>query len=226
MAHIRALHPEDHILGDVSGMVGHSLQITRDQQRVQRLAYELGMVVHALHQLNEGVVAHAIDDVIHFEYRVREFNLALNERLQSATDHRTHGGPHSSDIDGQIGSRELDHIHDSLGDIDSLVAHALEIGIDLGNSKNEAQVHGHWLLHGEKIKGSLIDFAFGRIDEALAFQHHLAAGEITFDISLAGTVRRLLRQSSHAKQPLPQIVKPFLKTRAHLPQPSLTRIDP
>jgi hypothetical protein len=73
------------------------------------------------------------------------------------------------------------------------------------------------LLHREQVERRLVDFALGRIDHALPFQHHLAPGEVTLDISLAGTIHRLLRQASHAKQPLPQIVKPLLKTRAHDP---------
>jgi hypothetical protein len=60
-----------------------------------------------------------------------------------------------------------------------------------------------------------MDFAFGLIDEAFALQHHLTAREIAVDVGLTCAVHRLLRQSSHAKQPLPQIVKPELKARTH-----------
>src|SRR5581483_1230687 len=48
-----------------------------------------------------------------------------------------------------------------------------------------------------------------------AFEHHLAASQVALHIGLAGTIDRLLRKSSHAKQPFPQIVKPLLKARTH-----------
>jgi len=38
MPHIRAAHPEDHILGNIGCMVGDALQVTRDEQNIQRLA--------------------------------------------------------------------------------------------------------------------------------------------------------------------------------------------
>ena len=127
---------------------------------------------------------------------------------------------------GKIGGRKLDHVHHALGDVDCLIADALQIGIDLGDGKNEAQVDRHGLLHGEQIERGLVDFALGRIDQALAFEHHLAAREVALHVGLAGAIDRLLRQSSHAKQPLPQIIEPLLKARTHwnLPRTFLIRI--
>ena len=104
------------------------------------------------------------------------------------------------DVDRQIRRRELDHIHDALGDIDGLVAHALEIRIDLGDGEDEAQIDSHGLLHGQQVKSSLVDLPLGGVDEALAFENHLATGEITVDIGLTGAIDRLFRQSTHAEQ--------------------------
>jgi hypothetical protein len=45
---------------------------------------------------------------------------------------------------------------------------------------------------------------------------------VALDIRRAGAIDRLLRETSHAKQSLPQIVKALLKARAHyanLPSP-------
>ena len=64
------------------------------------------------------------------------------------------------------------------------------------------------------IRG-LVDFALGGVDQALPFEHHLAAGQVALHVGLTRAVYGLLRQSSHAKQPLPKIVEPLLKTRAH-----------
>ena len=52
-------------------------KIARDQQRIQRLPDEFRTLVHALHELDEGIIAHAIDHVVHFENSLRQFDFAL-----------------------------------------------------------------------------------------------------------------------------------------------------
>jgi len=34
--YVGALDPEDDVLGDIGGVVGHALKVARDEQRVQR----------------------------------------------------------------------------------------------------------------------------------------------------------------------------------------------
>src|SRR5215469_9955551 len=221
MANVGALHPENDVLRYVGGVVGNAFEVAGYEQGVQGLADDVGPLVHGLDQLDESVVAHAIDDVIHFEHSLRELDLALNERFQSAPHHGAHRGSHPADVDGQISRRQFYHVHHALGDVDRLIAHAFQIRIDLCNRQNESQIDGHRLLHGEQIKRFLVDLALGNIDEVLAFEHHLAASEIAFHVGLTRAVDRLLRQASHTKQPLPQIIKPLLKTRAHSKRPFL-----
>ncbi len=189
------------------------LRATRSASSAWRTIFR--PVIHRLHQLDEGIVAHAVDDIVHFEDCLRKFDLPFDERLQRAPHHGADRGPHAGDVHRQIGGGKFDHVHDALGDVDRLVSYALEVGIDLGDGENEAQVDGHGLLHGEQVERRLVDFALGGIDQALAFEHHLAASKIALDIRLAGAIDGLLRESSHAKQPLPQIVQPLLKARAH-----------
>src|SRR6266404_2750086 len=124
---IGTLHPEDDVLGDVGGVVGNALQIASHQEGIQSLAYDLGALVHGLDQLNEGIVAHAVDHVVHFEDGLSQLDFAFNERLQCSTNHCAYGSTHAGNVDGQIGSGELDHIHHALGDVDRLIAHALKI---------------------------------------------------------------------------------------------------
>ena len=82
-------------------------------------------------------------------------------------------------------------------------ANALEVRIDFRNGEDKAQVDGHGLLHGEQIEGGLVDLALRRINQGLAFENQVTAGEIAIDVGLAGAIHRLLRQSTHAKQLLP-----------------------
>ncbi len=73
----------------------------------------------------------------------------------------------------------------------------------------------HGLLHGEQIESSLVDLAFGSVDETFAFENHLATGEVAIDVGLTSAIDRLFGESAHAEQFLPQIVEALLKARAH-----------
>src|SRR6202034_4532859 len=214
---IGALHPEDDVLGDVGGVIGNPLEIAGHEKGVQGLAHDLGAFVHGLNQLDESVVAHRVNHVSHFKYSLGQLNFAFNERLQGPAHHRAHSSAHARDIHRQLRGGKFDHIHHALCDVYRLIAHAFEIGVNFRYRQNETQVYGHGLLHGEQVKGRLIDFSFCGIDQAFAFEHHLATGKVALHIRLPSAIHRLLRQSSHAKQPLPQIVEPLLKTRAHYP---------
>ena len=62
---------------------------------------------------------------------------------------------------GRSTLRQLDHVHDALGDVDCLIAYALEVGIDLGDGQDEAQIDRHGLLHGQQVEGQFVDLALG-----------------------------------------------------------------
>src|SRR5437660_9724618 len=66
VADVSALHPEDDIFGDVCGVVGDALQIAGDEQRIERLANDVRTLIHRLDQLDESIITHAVDDVVHF----------------------------------------------------------------------------------------------------------------------------------------------------------------
>ncbi len=119
---------------------------------------------------------------------------------------------------GKFGLGQVHHVHHALGDVHRLVAYALQIGIDLGDGENEAQVDRHGLLHGEKVESHLVDLALGEIDLGLAVEHHAATGQVAFDIRLAGAVHGLLGQSAHTEQTCPKFVQSLQKTGAcHYP---------
>src|SRR5271166_2157455 len=137
MTDVRSLHPEDDVLCDIGGVVGYALEIAGYKKRVESLANYFRAIVHGFDELDEGIVAHAVDDVIHLEDSLSEFDLAFDEGFQRTPDHGTDGSAHARNINRQIGHRKIHHIHDALGDVDSLIADALQIGIDLCDGENE-----------------------------------------------------------------------------------------
>ena len=48
MANVRALHPEDHVLGNVGGVVCHTLQAAANHQRIQGLRSSVALLFHHL----------------------------------------------------------------------------------------------------------------------------------------------------------------------------------
>ncbi len=118
---------------------------------------------------------------------------------------------------GRLDRRQLNQAHHALGDVDRLVADALQVGVDLGDRQNEAQVRGRRLLCGQNVEGHFIDLALGGVDQALVFEDQVAAREIALGVRLTGAIHRQFRQSAHAEQFLPQVLHLLLKARAHYP---------
>jgi hypothetical protein len=217
MTDIGSENPENYVFGNVGGVVCYAFEIARYQESIQRLLSYLRLFVHLSHEHDKSFVAHAVDNVIHFEHGLGQFGFAFHERLQGATYHGADGSGHASDIHWQFDGWQVNQIHDALGDIYRLVAYALEVGVDLGHRENEAQIHGRWLLRGEDVEGQFIDLALGGVDQALVFEDQAAAGEIAFGVRLGGAIHRQFRETAHAEKFLPEILHLLLKARAHYP---------
>src|SRR6202051_1863626 len=217
MTHIGSQNPENYVLGNVGSVVRDAFQVAGHQERIYCLLSHLRLFVHLSHHHNKSFILHTVDDVIHFQNSLGEFCFAFHERLQCAPHHGAYRGRHPTDIDRQLDGWQFNHVHDALGDVYSLIAHALEIGVDLGHRENEAQIRGRRLLRGEDVESELIDLALGGVDEALVFEDELAAGEIAFGVCLAGAIHRQFRETAHAEQFLPEALHLLLKARAHYP---------
>jgi hypothetical protein len=209
--------PEDDVFRDVSGVVGDALEVASDEKRIESLSGVLRLLVHRFDEHDESLVSHAVNHVVHFEDGLGEFRFAVDERFEGAAHHGAHRGGHAADVDWKINGRQADHVHDALGDVDGLIADAFEIGVDLGDSEDEAEIAGHRRLHGEKVEGKLVNLALAGIDERFAFEHHLAAGEIAIKVSAASTFDGLLRETTHAEQLLAEFIETLLKAGTHYP---------
>jgi len=60
MAHVGTLHPEDDVLGDVSGVISHPFQIPGDEQRIERLAGHFRALVHLTDEGDKRLVAYVV----------------------------------------------------------------------------------------------------------------------------------------------------------------------
>ena len=68
VADVGTLHPEDDVFSDIGRVVGDALQIACDKQRIECLTHNIRALIHRLDELDEGIIAHAVDDVVHFKH--------------------------------------------------------------------------------------------------------------------------------------------------------------
>src|SRR5580692_800294 len=219
---VSAAYPENYILGNVRGVIGDALEIACDQQNVQRLPCAGRIVVHLLHQVDERLIFHAINDAIHLQHGFGDFGLTVEEGLQRTLHHRAHAIGHAGYVDRQTDLRLADQVEHALRDVYRLVADALEISVDLQDCENEAKIHRHRLLHGEQIERQLVDLALGIVDRGFAGQHHLTELAVARTISLRRTVDGLLRKASHAQELLFEVIQSLLKAASHYPNLPVT----
>ena len=82
MPNVGPTDPEDHIFGDVRGMVGYPFEVTRHDQGIKRLAGERRIVLHDPGKRLEGFAIDCIDDVVALKDLLRQFGILLYESLQ------------------------------------------------------------------------------------------------------------------------------------------------
>ena len=93
-----------------------------------------------------------------------------------------------------------------------LIADPLQIGIDFDSRQNEAQIHGHGLLHRQKVKRHLIDLAFRAIDDGFIDTHFIAGRQLTAAVCVEGKGKRLFGDTRHLQKAFTQTLE-FLMER-------------
>jgi hypothetical protein len=103
----------------------------------------------------------------------------------------------------------------SLGDVDGLIADALEIVIDAGNSQDEAEIDGHELVQREKLNDAIVDFHLELVDGVFFLED--AIGELFIGIQngVNGLVNGAFGEAAHPEQPFFHLVYVFFKVAFH-----------
>ncbi len=121
------------------------------------------------------------------------------------------------DVDGEVDVGEGSHLADADGDVDGLVAYALEVGVDADDGEDEAEVDGHGLLHGEEVEGHLVDLALEAVDGGLGVEDELADAEVAGAVGLDGALDGLFGHAGHDEEVLFELVEALLELDAHQP---------
>ncbi len=217
MADIEAAHPEDDVFGDVGSVIGHALEVARDEQGIEGRLDVLGCALHLPDHGEFHLTLHAVHIVVAEQDALGEVGIGVNEGFQRLADHAGGEGPHARDVGRHFADGRFQLVQHSLDDVHRLVANAFEVAVDLDDGEDEAQVGGHGLLHGEQVEREFVDFAFGYVDGMLGLEDVLAKFGVVLAVGGNGLLHGPFRQPTHAEQLVLEFVEAFLKTRAHYP---------
>ena len=103
----------------------------------------------------------------------------------------------------------------AFSDVYRLIADAFEVGIDLDDGENKAEIDRHGLLHCQQVQRHLINLTLQLVDRQLAVHHEIADRRIPCAIGFDSALDRLLGHSGHHEQFLFQIIQALMETYPH-----------
>src|SRR5260370_26397309 len=127
MADVLALHEVDDVLGDVGGVVANALEVFCHQDQLEGGENHAGITHHVSEQLAENLVAVVVHFIVAGENLLRDLDIAADDGVQSVAHHLFGDIAHAGKIDVRLDARMPEDALSPLGDVDGLVADALEV---------------------------------------------------------------------------------------------------
>ena len=84
---VEATHPEDNVFGDIRGVITDTLEVARDDEGIEGLRGELGLLSDQVRESVKGVVVHLVDLVVEEENGAGELDISVDEGLKRLADH-------------------------------------------------------------------------------------------------------------------------------------------
>ncbi len=84
VADVVAADPEDDVFGDVGGVVGGALEVAADDDGVEGLLGDVGVLLHDVDELALDGAVHVVDFVVEGEDGFGELGVAFEEGLDGA----------------------------------------------------------------------------------------------------------------------------------------------
>src|SRR5579871_4934483 len=173
MPDVDSFDKEQHVLGDIRGMIRNAFQVTYYADEIHGLADVLGIALHEASEFVVTGVTQAVDSVVGSKYAAREFRIAIDECIQTLAHHGTNQRPNVRNVDHRLDNRRLHQRRGTLRDIHRKVADAFQVGVDLQCRDNQTQVGSHRLLSGKQVYRKCIDLNLDLVDAALVFVNFL-----------------------------------------------------
>src|SRR6267154_1419113 len=158
VADVLALDEVDDVFGDVGGVVADALEIFGDEDQFERGKDDAGITHHVGEQFTENLIAVAVHLIVGGKDTLRELNVAADDGVEGVANHLLGELAHARQIDVGLHARVAKDALGSLGDVDGLIADALEIVVDARDSEDEAEIDGHELVQSEKLNDAIVNF--------------------------------------------------------------------
>jgi hypothetical protein len=156
---------------------------------------------------------------------LRELDVAANDGVEGVANHFLGELAHARQIDVRLDARVPEDAERALGDVDSLIADALEIVVDAGNGQDEAEIGGHELVQREKLNDTIVDFHLELVDGVFFVENALGELLIGVQNGVNGLVHGAFGEAAHPEQALFQLVQIFFEVAFH-EKPSRDFSDP
>src|SRR5258708_2816130 len=215
VADVLALDEVDDVLGDVGGVVADALEIFGDEDQFEGGKDDAGIAHHVAEQFTENLIAVVVHLIVGGEDSLGELHIAADDGVEGVANHLLGELAHAREIDVGLHAGVAKDAQGALGDVDSLIADALEIVVDAGDSQRESEVDGHELVQGKKLNDAIVDFHLELVDGVFFLED--AIGELFIGIQngVNGLVNGAFRQAAHPEQPFFHLVDVFLKVAFH-----------
>ena len=141
-----------------------------------------------------------------------EVDVAADDGVEGVADHFFGQLAHAREIDIGLDARMAKDAFGGLGDVDSLVADALEIVVDAGNGQDKAKIDGHQLVKSEKLDDAVVDLKLELVDGVFFIEHALGELLIGFEHGVDGLVNGALGKTAHPQEAFFQLVQDLFRS--------------
>ena len=166
-----ARHQVGRLLADVDRVVADALEAARDDDHAQAPLAQ-GLVAAELQHMRDDAAVGPVDQLVEVDQHLRARDVARGERGERDADHLL--GAHRDVLEARhervVGGQVLRELR-QLGDRDAVVAHALEVEIDVQHGQHEAQVDGDRRLQREEALDALLQRVVAVVDLVVERDH-------------------------------------------------------
>src|SRR5260370_12272638 len=127
VAGVLALDEINDVFGDVGGVVADALEVFGDEDQFERGKDDAGIAHHVGKQFTENLIAEAVHLIVGGKDTLSELDVAADDGVESVANHLLDQVTHARQIDVGLHARVAKNALGSLGDVDGLIADALEI---------------------------------------------------------------------------------------------------
>ena len=214
MADVLACDDIDYVFGDVGGVVADAFEIFGDEDELEGGEDGAGISHHVGQKFAEDLVAEVVDLIVAARTFWARSDVAADDGVEGVADHFFGKLAHAREIHIGLDARVAEDAGGGLGDVDGLVADALEVVVDAGNGEDEAKIHGHQLMEGEELDNAIVDFDLQFVDGVFFIEDALGQLFVGFQDSVDGLMDGALGEAAHPERRSFNSFRSFSKWRS------------